>query len=62
MKVGEVRKLSIPADEGYGANGFPGPWPAPLLCSRVPFPFLPTAVVFLSSMGLYVGCTFDRCD
>ena len=28
MKLGEVRKLSIPADEGYGANGFPA-WGIP---------------------------------
>merc|ERR1711948_217822 len=23
MQIGEIRKLDIPADEGYGANGFP---------------------------------------
>ena len=23
MKIGEVRKLDIPANEGYGAGGFP---------------------------------------
>ena len=28
MKVGEVRQLTIPADEGYGANGFPA-WGIP---------------------------------
>ena len=28
MKVGEVRHLTIPADEGYGANGFPA-WGIP---------------------------------
>ena len=28
MKIGEVRKLSIPADEGYGAGGFPA-WGIP---------------------------------
>mmetsp|Transcript_52478 Transcript_52478/g.84922 ORF Transcript_52478/g.84922 Transcript_52478/m.84922 type:complete len:141 (-) Transcript_52478:91-513(-) len=28
MSVGEVRKLDIPADEGYGASGFPA-WGIP---------------------------------
>lgn len=28
MKIGEVRKLRIPAHEGYGANGFPA-WKIP---------------------------------
>jgi peptidylprolyl isomerase len=28
MKIGEVRQLTIPADEGYGANGFPA-WGIP---------------------------------
>eukprot|EP00658_Telonema_sp_P-2_P010501 TRINITY_DN13957_c0_g1_i1.p1 TRINITY_DN13957_c0_g1~~TRINITY_DN13957_c0_g1_i1.p1 ORF type:complete len:136 (+),score=39.33 TRINITY_DN13957_c0_g1_i1:162-569(+) len=28
MKVGEVRMLDIPAEEGYGANGFPA-WGIP---------------------------------
>jgi peptidylprolyl isomerase len=28
MKLGEVRQLTIPADEGYGANGFPA-WGIP---------------------------------
>ncbi|EGB08636.1 hypothetical protein AURANDRAFT_8640, partial [Aureococcus anophagefferens] len=28
MTVGEVRELVIPADEGYGANGFPA-WGIP---------------------------------
>merc|ERR1712083_1130352 len=28
MSVGEVRKLDIPANEGYGANGFPA-WGIP---------------------------------
>ena len=28
MKMGEVRKLRIPADEGYGAGGFPA-WGIP---------------------------------
>ena len=28
MKLGEVRKLRIPADEGYGASGFPA-WGIP---------------------------------
>mmetsp|Transcript_54806 Transcript_54806/g.128135 ORF Transcript_54806/g.128135 Transcript_54806/m.128135 type:complete len:118 (-) Transcript_54806:163-516(-) len=28
MKIGEVRKLDIPADEGYGASGFPA-WGIP---------------------------------
>jgi len=28
MKLGEVRKLNIPADEGYGAGGFPA-WGIP---------------------------------
>mmetsp|Transcript_18202 Transcript_18202/g.46580 ORF Transcript_18202/g.46580 Transcript_18202/m.46580 type:complete len:143 (+) Transcript_18202:31-459(+) len=28
MQTGEVRKLSIPAEEGYGANGFPA-WGIP---------------------------------
>ena len=28
MKVGEVRVLTIPAHEGYGANGFPA-WGIP---------------------------------
>ena len=28
MKVGEIRKLKIPADEGYGARGFPA-WGIP---------------------------------
>eukprot|EP00993_Chasmostoma_nieuportense_P006849 NODE_7516_length_432_cov_6.026230_g7350_i0.p1 GENE.NODE_7516_length_432_cov_6.026230_g7350_i0~~NODE_7516_length_432_cov_6.026230_g7350_i0.p1 ORF type:complete len:133 (-),score=47.18 NODE_7516_length_432_cov_6.026230_g7350_i0:33-386(-) len=28
MKLGEVRQLIIPADEGYGANGFPA-WGIP---------------------------------
>ena len=28
MRVGEVRKLDIPADEGYGARGFPA-WGIP---------------------------------
>ena len=28
MKVGEVRILNIPADEGYGASGFPA-WGIP---------------------------------
>jgi U3 small nucleolar RNA-associated protein 21 len=28
MKLNEVRKLSIPADEGYGESGFPA-WGIP---------------------------------
>ena len=28
MQIGEVRKLRIPADEGYGAGGFPA-WGIP---------------------------------
>ncbi|KAJ1493040.1 putative peptidyl-prolyl isomerase FKBP12 [Baffinella frigidus] len=28
MSLGEVRRLDIPADEGYGANGFPA-WGIP---------------------------------
>merc|ERR1719223_1086244 len=28
MKIGEIRELSIPANEGYGANGFPA-WGIP---------------------------------
>jgi len=28
MALGEVRKLDIPADEGYGASGFPA-WGIP---------------------------------
>jgi FKBP-type peptidyl-prolyl cis-trans isomerase len=28
MKVGEIRKLTIPPDLGYGSRGFPGRIPA----------------------------------
>jgi hypothetical protein len=69
MKKGEVRKLVIPADEGYGAGGFPawgippgGEWSSGgfvLLSRSVPASTVVTLVAYLL-LSQCVSCRNSR--